>query len=340
MNGNIGSGLLMDQRGDNACDEDLRSVSIAPAIEMAVDPSTDSCHGRNTKRNLAEYNARKPKWWSRLSGNPSRAQKRATNMIFPTHRLPDISFGNYLSWNTFFPPETEIWMEIGSGRGENLLALAHRKCNDNIGLVGIEINRSGMGTVCQRIQQGLSSGSYWSDYTLYSPSLETCNTLSNGSNEEHDAMQYQPATANRTGMNAHVSTPYRNLRLYPGDGVKLFSKIPTSSVTRILVTFPDPFPFDHEKQWRLVQVSTLKEMHRILRKSKECPGTLFLATDHEGYHDWCQEVMDRANAHPIIFEKVDPCPDRLEWMPAVSHYERKGWGEGRRTLLSCWMATS
>lgn len=317
MNGKIGPGLLMDQQVDETCEEELQSLEHT-VDSSEITPNTTS-RFRNPSRNLWEYNPKKPKWWCRLSGNPSRAQKRATNAIFQTHRLPDISYGNFLSWNTFFPPNTEIWMEIGSGRGENLLALAHRKSKDNIGLVGVEINRSGMGTICQRMQQGLSTGCYWSGYTVYSPSVETSSPISNESNEDYDVMDYQSTRSEVTDMRGNSWTPYQNLRLYPGDGVKLFSKIPTSSVTRILVTFPDPFPLDHEKEWRLVQVSTLKEIHRILRKSKECPGALFIATDHEGFYEWCKEIMDRTNADLVLFEKVDPYPDRQKrkalWTP-------------------------
>ena len=40
----------------------------------------------------------------------------------------------------------------------------------------------------------------------------------------------------------------------------------------------------------------------------------------------------------LLFRLIEPCPDRSEWLPAVSRYERKGLEEGRSTKLSCWMA--
>jgi len=40
----------------------------------------------------------------------------------------------------------------------------------------------------------------------------------------------------------------------------------------------------------------------------------------------------------VAFRLVEPCPDRSEWLPAISRYEQKGWDEGRTTKLSCWEA--
>ncbi len=231
-------------------------------------------------------------------------------------------------------------MEVGFGRGENLLALAHRKKNEDIAFVGIEINRSGMGTACQRIQKGLECGLWWTDYSLYSPLLDPYNPCGIGTEDVTEVTNVRLFTPLVAPIDTKIVQPYRNVRLYPGDGVKLFSKIPTSSINRLLVTFPDPFPLAHEKEWRLVQVSTLKEIHRILRKDPKSQGKLFLATDHVGYYEWCRRVIEQVNSDIILFEKVEPCPDRLEWLPAVSHYERKGWDEGRQTLLSCWTVVS
>jgi tRNA G46 methylase TrmB len=102
----------------------------------------------------------------------------------------------------------------------------------------------------------------------------------------------------------------------------------------VLVTFPDPFPKEPQKEWRVVQTHTVLEIHRVLRES----GLFFLATDHDGYNDWSHTVMDEINAEKQFFQKLEPCPDRAEWLPAISTYEQKGWDEGRQTRLNCWQA--
>jgi tRNA G46 methylase TrmB len=297
------------------------------------------------QESILKYNHKKPKWWSRLSGNPTKAQKRATNELFQTHRLPQREYGSLLDWNSIFSPDKDIWLEIGFGRGENLLALVHRKKDENISFVGSEINKSAMGTVCRRIQKGLESGVFWSDYVLFShPTDLTTSTQAvedvgkpDGTSWNADELGAEIGEKTRDGAGEEPESvePYQNLRLYPGDAVKLFPYIPSSSLATILVTFPDPFPEDYEKEWRVVQVATLHEIHRILRKSPS-PGFFFLATDHEGYNVWSHEVMDEVNRKAVLFEKVEPCPNRMEWLPAVSRYEHKGWEEGRRTMLSCW----
>ena len=157
--------------------------------------------------------------------------------------------------------------------------------------------------------------------------------------------------------------PYSNVRIYPGDGVKLFPYIPSNSLSAILVTFPDPFPQKGHEKWRLIQQQTLLDFHRILKPST---GKLFLATDDLNYHNWTHDRINQLNNnvdttptisttideeedsnqqqrqddhHQIIkFRLIEPCPDRLDWLPAISRYEQKGWDEGRETRLSCWEA--
>jgi len=296
-------------------------------------------HFNQTKRGEASYNPKKPKWWSKVSGNPTKPQKWAMNQLFQTHRLPSRKYGTMLDWATVLPPKYEqIWIEIGIGRGENLLALAHQKKDQAVALVGIEINKSGMGTACRRILKGIEAHAFWSEYTLYSTSIDPYNPAYE-ENGEISAERFETRRTEEYAAGSGDTPPYENVRLYPGDAVTLFPHIPTASVVAILLTFPDPFPGISEKQWRVVQVETILQIHRILRKSPN-PGRFFVATDHEGYHSWCHNVMDDVNSENILFEKVEPCPDRSEWLPAVSRYEQKGWEEGRQSRLSCWAVKS
>jgi tRNA G46 methylase TrmB len=276
-----------------------------------------------------------------------------------------------------------IWLELGFGRGENLLALAHRKRDDpNFYLVGVEIHNPGIGIACQRIEQSWNNDGeerYWVDYELYSPELDPYSNNHNDSDvqEETETTATTTISPNRSEFDQQQFQapppqqsvpvePYSNMRIHAGDGFKLLSKIPSNSLAAILVTFPDPFPNERDQQYRLIQIQTLQEFHRILRKQEEKKqaeeeeeqnngGFFFLATDHDGYNVWCHDVMDRVNnenenqtstdgddqvpkSRMPKFRSVEPCPHRSEWLPAVSTYERKGWEEGRSTKLSCWVA--
>jgi tRNA G46 methylase TrmB len=294
---------------------------------------------------VPKYNPRKPKWWYRVSASTSKSQKRAMREVLVWLRLAPVSHVEFFDWNSIFPSENDIWIEVGFGRGENLLALAHRKTNDPVSLVGMEVHASGIGTCCQRIQKGLENKGYWTDYTLYSTAMDP-NVLSNKgeSGTCHDSFEKEPVKCEPVAEESVDSTtsskenPYKNVRLWPGDGVKIFSRIPESSIAALLLTFPDPFPNDGEVEWRVVQLATLGEIYRMLRKTPSCPGRFFLATDHDGYHRWTHDCVELFNRGGLRLELVEPCPDRSEWLPAVSRYEQKGWDEGRRTLLSCWVA--
>jgi Putative methyltransferase len=247
-----------------------------------------------------------------------------------------------------------------------LLALAHQYRNQpQFCLVGAEIHNPGIGVVCQRVQQAIegnalgsdsndtadespscSNGSgYWSGYTLYSKSLDPF---------EGDS---PIASSIRSSFNVRNPTtcppPYSNLRVHAGDGFKLLSKLPTNTLSAILITFPDPFPKEGEEQWRLIQVETLEQFHRVLRKragkyqavadetfvpSLSPNGRFYLATDHFGYFRWVHNTMAGLNAEEVHFRLLEPCPDRMSWLPAISMYEQRGWDEGRRTHLACWEA--
>jgi tRNA G46 methylase TrmB len=103
----------------------------------------------------------------------------------------------------------------------------------------------------------------------------------------------------------------------------------------ILITFPDPFPSD--KPHRIIQVHTVSTMCRCLKPS----GRLLLATDHRGFYDWAKDIVSEWNAmYGAEAQQPRLVPisniDRRQWLPVVSRYERKGWDEGRRTLLVGW----
>lgn len=337
--------------GEDGDDDDRRCMKQGSAL--ADEDGEFPPNGKANKRSLI-YNAKKPKWWYRLSVNVSKSQKRAMTECLETFRLPSVPHGEFLDWKKIFPPENQIWIEIGFGRGENLLALSHRKRNDPLSLVGMEVHRAGIGKLCQRIQKSSKRCIYWSDYLTYAREIDPVFQLLQNDdigNTAEEANASNPGVFDVNSPAANCSDPssngvsevdlYKNLRIWPGDGVKAFPKIPDSSVDALLITFPDPFPHESEKQWRVIQKSTLLDMYRILSKSSHHPGRLFLATDHEGFHRWSHDCINEFNqdeAYEWQFILVEPCPNRSEWLPVVSHYEQKGWEEGRQTHLSCWKA--
>jgi tRNA G46 methylase TrmB len=358
--------LVVDNENAELFSTSASSSTLACEATPENKTSLVSTRSQNSHQ---KYNARKPKWWKNLGGKLSKAQKRAMTEVLQKHRLPRIPYGSFLEWNEVFPVAAgdvsrEIWLEIGFGRGENLLALAHRKrASPGTCFVGAEVHPPGTGTLCARVLQGMQSHQYWTDYTIYTSVcdpwanvVDSSNPTSVASGTQSSSLASVPEEQDNEPSSvldetSSTADPYSNLRIFPGDGVKLLPYIPSFSLSVVLVTFPDPFPKEDQAQWRVMQRHTLLEIHRVLKSGA---GRLFLATDHEGYYQWTHHLVEQCNTDSafgaldntttderhsptrIGFRLVEPCPDRMDWLPVVSRYEQKGWDEGRSTKLSCW----
>lgn len=258
-------------------------------------------------------------------------------------------------------------------------------------LVGAEVHAAGIGTVFARMQSAIGEAKYWDGYTLFDESIHGSNIAStrhatpfdsNNTAAEPNPQQQQEAPVNITDAisssnsrapttttirKAAAAAMYDHVRIYAGDGTKLLQCVPDHSVTAVLVTFPDPFMGNQQQHWRLLQVSVLTELRRILLLPPSISplpsigggggGRLYLATDHAGYHQWSHDQVaalnrilqeqvetnhgsasssSSSNPMVLLFALVEPTPDRASWLPVVSKYEQKGWDEGRPTWLSCW----
>lgn len=144
------------------------------------------------------------------------------------------------------------------------------------------------------------------------------------------------------GLNTENSI--ENIRILPGDGIKLLSHLPDNYLDAILITFPDPWPRDIHSRWRVIQTETIQQMKRVL----SADGRVFIATDAGCFDSWTREIFTKGNsdeAHKEInstkevlrvWKEIIPCPAREKWLPVISYYEQKGINEGRHTLLQCW----
>jgi tRNA G46 methylase TrmB len=322
-----------------------------------------------------EYTSRKPTWWKQRAGKATKGQRRVMALLQEQYSLRKPLYGEFLSWDAIFPtvsgndPQREIWLEIGFGLGDNLLCLAARsslgsqslpsalptgsflegECNDTTiaesksrCFVGAEIHASGLGTLYTRIQSARQAVCHWNAYTLWNDNCVNEDTMDAGYGARDCRSTNGEATTSThhasddRNSNDNGSSMYHNLRIFAGDGTKLLPCLPDSSVAAVIIAFPDPFAATHEEHWRLLQLSVLHELRRILR------GRLYLATDHEAYYTWSHAQVARfnvlqASASRPGFTLVEPTPHRSTWLPVVSKYEQKGWDEGRSTHLSCWM---
>jgi tRNA (guanine-N7-)-methyltransferase len=270
-----------------------------------------------------QYDSRKPRWWRELAGRRgSKAQRRAYREM-KVHKLPKIAYGQVYDLQEVFSLQPlQVWLEIGCGKGDVVLANAE-KC-PGIAHIGADVHKPGIGCILLRIEESLKTGSYWKGYDLYSREKDP---FVKEGEDTPEVLLAESSTAFFPSL-----APYSNVRIFAGDGVKLLQGFARSSLFAVLMTFPDPWPKDSDTKHRLIQQQTIHDMYHVLQND----GLFYLATDHPVYYEWTIQCFARCGE---LFQKIEPCPDRSDWLPAISKYERKGWQEGRDTLLACWQAT-
>lgn len=279
-------------------------------------------------------------WWDRAlaisSDNNDECYESALHAMKNMNKLPNRSNGNAEKYadkkmNMFkhknpLPLRSyeKIRLEIGFGNGDNLLANA--KNHPDVLFMGSEIQSCGVGTVLRRmeIEAGLKgSNSTVKNFYGAGDKIRCDDEISND-RLPHPVAQYS-------------NSSYENVRILPGDGVKLLSHLPNNYLDAILITFPDPWPKECHHHFRVIQKDVLREIQRVLCSN----GHVFVATDAECFDAWTREVFnqcfdERAVNGDNSWKEVIPCPDRKEWLPVVSYYEQKGIDEGRHTMLQCW----
>lgn len=118
-----------------------------------------------------------------------------------------------------------------------------------------------------------------------------------------------------------------NIRLYTDDARHILVALPNASLGRVFILHPDPWPKTRHHKRRLIQMDTLDELARVMRKG----AILRFATDDESYKTY---AMERFMAHPA-FEWTAQSPvdfrTRIEDWPQT-RYEAKALREGRTCL--------
>ncbi len=120
----------------------------------------------------------------------------------------------------------------------------------------------------------------------------------------------------------------RNIRVAGGDVRLVLPRLPTGSIGRAFILFPDPWPKARHHKRRLIQPSFVDMLARVLRPAAE----LRLASDHPGYVAW---MLERLARHPdFIWLARRPADWRersVDW-PAT-RYETKALALGRKPVF-------
>ena len=115
-----------------------------------------------------------------------------------------------------------------------------------------------------------------------------------------------------------------NIRIFANDARLIIAALQPSSIGRVFILFPDPWPKRRHEKRRFVSRETLDTLAAIMTDGAE----LRLATDDGNYLSW---MLERLTKHPF-FEWIvrGPCDWRnrpKHWPP--TRYEEKARAAGR-----------
>jgi tRNA (guanine-N7-)-methyltransferase len=118
-----------------------------------------------------------------------------------------------------------------------------------------------------------------------------------------------------------------NIRLYAGDAADLLGWLPSASIGRVFLLFPDPWPKRRQRKRRFISDENLAALARILRSG----GELRFATDIDDYAGW---ALARILRSPDFAWTAEQSADWTEpwrgWQE--TRYEAKARRGGRHPL--------
>lgn len=118
-----------------------------------------------------------------------------------------------------------------------------------------------------------------------------------------------------------------NLRIWNDDARMLLRELPSHSLDRIFLLFPDPWPKARHAKRRFVHPDNLPLVARVLKPGAEWR----IASDDPTYQAWTAEVL----AEQTLFDVAPPARQRPDGWPPT-RYERKAELAGRAALF--WRA--
>ncbi len=120
---------------------------------------------------------------------------------------------------------------------------------------------------------------------------------------------------------------FGNVRIYPGDVRDLFDVLPTASIHRVFLLYPDPWPKRRHHRRRFVTPEHIEPLSRVMANG----ALLLMATDVPGY---ARQAIEQVNLNAGFEWTAECCDDwRRPWKNWNStRYELKALREGRQPI--------
>ena len=118
-----------------------------------------------------------------------------------------------------------------------------------------------------------------------------------------------------------------NIRIFDGDGRLLLEDLEDSSIDRLFVLYPDPWPKRRHEKRRLLDAATIAELYRVMMPG----GELRLASDSADYVGWSlRNIMAHGGFDWLAEGPRDWRQPPQGW--CRTRYETKALSEGRRPI--------
>ena len=120
-----------------------------------------------------------------------------------------------------------------------------------------------------------------------------------------------------------VDNDIKNVLIYPGDIVNLFSSLKDKSIGKIFLNFSDPWPKKKHAKRRLTFIKFLKEYYRLLKDD----GELIFKSDNDGLYEFSLEEIKLSKFNLIDYTFDYIFDDKCD---AMSEYEKKFREKGQK----------
>jgi tRNA (guanine-N7-)-methyltransferase len=123
----------------------------------------------------------------------------------------------------------------------------------------------------------------------------------------------------------------KTIRVHDGDAREVLSWLPDSSIGRLFILFPDPWPKKRQLKRRLLSLETVKQLARVLR-----PGGEFrFASDSADYAARALALLHQSGDFIWTADRTCDWRERPPDWPET-RYERKVLSEGRQSVYLKW----
>ena len=130
-----------------------------------------------------------------------------------------------------------------------------------------------------------------------------------------------------TLLGAIEDSGIETIRVHDGDARDVLAWLPTGSIARLFLLFPDPWPKKRQQKRRLVSPETVAAFSRVLAPG----GELRFASDDSDYTALSLFTVNLSGAFAWLAERAADWQARPADWPET-RYERKAGGEGRKSV--------